>query len=73
MFGGKKYSIREYAVCLFPIDRELLEKVDPNCLFIIVIMMNLSVPEDAVPPKPGKQRAVTFTSCQAASSHRERQ
>jgi hypothetical protein len=68
----KKYYVREYAECLFPVDRESLEKVDPNCLFI-VIMMNLSVPEDAVPPKPGKQRVVTFTSSQAASSTTKRQ
>ena len=81
----KKYSLREYGGYIFPVDRESLEKVDPNCLFI-VIMMKLSLPVDAVtffssgnreqlslPQKPGKQRAVTFTSSEAGSSTSKRQ
>ena len=82
---GKRYSIHDYATYFFPVDRKLLEKVDPKCLFI-VIMMKLSLPVDAVtffssgnreqlslPPKPGKQRAVTFTSSEAGSSTSKRQ
>jgi hypothetical protein len=81
----KRYSIQEYAGYRFPVDRELLEKVDPKCLFIVIIM-KLSLPVDAVtffssgnreqlslPPKPGKQRAVTFTSSEAGSSTSKRQ
>jgi hypothetical protein len=77
----KRYSIHDYATYFFPVDRKSLEKVDPKCLFIS-IMIRLSLPEDAVrrislPPdavqqKPGKQKAVTFTSSQAASSTTKR-
>ena len=63
---GKRYSIHDYATYFFPVDRKSLEKVDPKCLFIS-IMMRLSLPEDAVPLLPGKQIAATSTSSEAAS------
>jgi hypothetical protein len=62
---GKRYSIHDYATYFFPVDRKSLEKVIPHCHFVS-IMKNLSLPADAV------QRAVTFTSSQAASSSTKR-
>ena len=58
----EKYSIREQGGNYFPIDRESLEKILPHCLFI-EIMAKLCLPasQEAVQPKPGKQRAVTLT------------
>ena len=71
----KRYSIREYAGCRFPVDRKSLEKVNPHILFIVIMKriclpldayQRISLPPDAVQP-PGKQIAATSTSSEAAS------